>query len=185
MAHDCPHPGPLPQAGEGEKPATPAAITRVRETAVQAQPVQTAAGSASLSRERERAGVRGQNARQLRAQGTDAEQTLWRCLRARQLNGHKFRRQHPIGPYIADFACVEARWVIELDGGQHAWEEAQLYDGHRTRFLQSQGWQVLRFWNHDVLTQIAGVLQAIAQALGHPHPHPLPPAGEGASQKGQ
>ena len=136
----------------------------------------------SLYRVRERAGVRVQNARALRASGTDAEQALWRHLRSRQLNGHKFRRQHPIGPYIADSACVEARLVVELDGGQHAQADALKHDERRTQFLLAQGWHVLRFWNHDMLAEPAGVLQTIVQALAHPHPHPLPPAGEGVEQ---
>ena len=128
----------------------------------------------SLSRVRERAGVRVQNARALRASGTDAEQALWRHLRSRQLNGHKFRRQHPIGPYIADFACVEARLVVELDGGQHAQADALKHDERRTQFLLAQGWHVLRFWNHDMLAEPAGVLQTIVQALAHPPPPPPP-----------
>lgn len=156
-----PHPGPLPPAGEGEN---------------------RAARTGSLSRERERAGVRVQNARALRANGTDAEQALWSQLRSRQLAGRKFRRQHPIGPYIADFACVQAKLVVELDGGQHAQADALEHDERRTRFLQNQGWHVLRFWNHEVLAELAGVLQAIALALDHPHPSPLPPAGEGVEQ---
>ena len=161
MARNHPHPNPLPLAGEGVNPKA------------------TSGWGNSLSRERERAGVRVQNARALRINGTDAEQTLWSHLRARQLNGHKFRRQHPIGSYIADFVCVESQLVVELDGGQHAQGQAPAYDERRTQFLNNQGWQVLRFWNHEVLTELAAVLQAIALALSHPHPHPLPPAGEG------
>ena len=175
MVHNHPHPIPLPPAGEGEKPAHAAAFPKVGEG-------EKPARAGSLSRVRERAGVRVQNARALRANGTDAEQTLWRHLRSRQLNGHKFRRQHPIGPYIADFACVEARLVVELDGGQHAQADATKHDERRTQFLLAQGWHVLRFWNHEVLAEPAGVLQALAQALAHPHPRPLPPAGEGVEQ---
>ena len=175
MAHNHPHPSPLPPAGEGEKPAHADAFPKVGEG-------EKPARAGSLSRWRERAGVRVQNARALRASGTDAEQALWRHLRSRQLNGHKFRRQHPIGPYIADFACVEARLVVELDGGQHAQADALKHDERRTQFLLARGWHVLRFWNHDMLAEPAGVLQAIVQALAHPHPHPLPPAGEGVEQ---
>lgn len=138
----------------------------------------------SLSRERERAGVRVQNARALRHHATDAEQLLWRHLRARQLDGCKFRRQHPVGLYIADFACVEKWLVVELDGGQHASESGLGHDTARTRFLQSEGWHVLRFWNHQVLTELPAVLQVIAQALSTPHPRPLPPAGEGEITEG-
>ena len=141
-------------------------------------------GSNSLSRVRERAGVRVTNARRLRAQGTDTEGQLWRQLRARQLQGYKFRRQHPIGRYIADFACIESKLVLELDGGQHAQELAPEYDRRRSEFFNQQGWRVLRFWNHQVFTELGAVLQVIAQALNHPHPNPLPPAGEGVSQQG-
>ena len=141
----------------------------------------------SLSRERERVGVRVgakvQSARSLRAHETDAEQTLWRHLRARQFHDYKFRRQHPIGPYIADFACVQERLVVELDGGQHAQADERAHDTRRTQFLHSQGWRVLRFWNHEVLTELAGVLQAIALGVeGYPHPNPLPLAGEGGDR---
>ena len=129
--------------------------------------------------------MRVQNARALRANATDAEQALWRHLRANQMLGCKFRRQHPIGPYIADFACVARHVVIELDGGQHAEEQGMAHDAVRTQHLQSQGWRVLRFWNHEVLTELAAVLQVIAQALHEdPHPHPLPHAGEGENKQG-
>jgi len=115
-----------------------------------------------------------QNARKLRTQMTDAEQHLWRRLRARQLHGHKFRRQHAVGPYITDFACLEAGLVIELDGGQHA--EQQAKDDRRSSYLQQQGFHVLRFWNHDVLQQTDACLEVILQALG-PRPEPHPQAG--------
>ena len=139
----------------------------------------------SLSRVRERAGVRVQSARALRETATTAEQRLWQHLRNRQLSGFKFRRQHPISPYIADFACIEAHLVVELDGGQHAQDQVSAYDERRTQFLQSQGWQVLRFWNHEGMTELPAVLQVIARALeDHPHPRPLPHAGEGAETQG-
>jgi adenine-specific DNA-methyltransferase len=136
--------------------------------------------SGPLSRERERVRVR---ARSLRETSTDAEALLWFHLRDRRLANHKFRRQRPIGSYFADFACVEARLVVELDGGQHA--QAAAYDEDRTRFMQSQGYRVLRFWNDEVLTRTKAVRERILQALqeDNPHPHPLPQAGEGARQK--
>jgi very-short-patch-repair endonuclease len=84
-----------------------------------------------------------QNARALRKQPTDAEQRLWFQLRRRQLHGVKFRRQQPIGPYIVDFICFERRIIVEVDGGQHA--EQAAYDAKRTRFLEQQGYCVLRF----------------------------------------
>src|SRR5688572_33446717 len=90
-----------------------------------------------------------ERARQLRKNMTDAERALWRYLRLRQLEGHKFRRQVRIGPYIAYFACLKAMLVIEVDGGQHA--EAHAYDSRRHEFMRGQGYRILRFWNNEVL----------------------------------
>ncbi|MFA6040303.1 MAG: endonuclease domain-containing protein [Methylophilus sp.] len=100
-----------------------------------------------------------QNARQLRHDMTDAEQLLWRHLRMRQLLGLKFRRQHPVGSYILDFACLSIKLAIELDGGQHA--DASAQDAKRSLILQQNGWQVLRFWNHQVLESLDDVLALI------------------------
>ena len=111
-------------------------------------------------------------ARELRRDHTDAEQTLWARLRDRQLRGAKFRRQHPIGPFIADFCCPAGKVIVELDGGQHA-EEIEA-DQKRSRFLEAQGYRVLRFWNHDVLKDTNAVLERIAEMLSDPHPCPLP-----------
>lgn len=116
-------------------------------------------------------------ARRLRRQLTDAERRLWAHLRNRALMGWKFRRQHPIGPYIADFACIEARLVIELDGGQHL---GSTRDAARTAALQAGGYRVIRFWNNDVLMRTTAVLDAIHAALADPHPHPSPASGRGA-----
>lgn len=116
-----------------------------------------------LSRSRERAGVRAdvkvQQARALRQSSTSAEQLLWRYLRNRQLASAKFRRQHPLGSYILDFVCLEHGLVIEIDGGQQA------HDQQRTAWLQQQGLQVLRFWNHEVVQQTNEVLAHVLQAL--------------------
>ena len=135
--------------------------------------------SGPLSRERERARVR---ARSLRETPTDAESLLWYHLRDRRLANFKFRRQRPIGPYFADFACLEAKLIVELDGGQHV--EAAGYDEDRTRFIEAQGYRVLRFWNNEVMAQTDAVRERILQALqeDNPHPSPLPQAGEGARQ---
>jgi adenine-specific DNA-methyltransferase len=122
-------------------------------------------------------------ARHLRASSTDAEQLLWRHLRNRQLEGYKFRRQHPIGPHFADFACVDAALVVEIDGGQHFAPDGQLADARRTATLEAHGFRVLRFDNRQVLTEIDGVLARILDGLHAycpPHPSPLPQAGEGA-----
>ena len=117
----------------------------------------------------------------LRREATDAEQALWSELRGRRLEGHKFRRHWTVGPYIADFCCLEARLIVEVDGGQHTPER----DAVRTQFLRAKGFRLLRFWNNDVLGNRDGVLQVILEALDHteredPHPNPLPQAGEGA-----
>lgn len=103
------------------------------------------------------------NARLLRHEMTDAERLMWQALRYKQLNGHRFRRQHPIGQYIADFACIEQKLVIELDGGQH--QEQAGYDLQRTTFMEALDWKVLRFWNNDVLNNLDGVLTKIMEAL--------------------
>jgi len=103
------------------------------------------------------------NARTLRSGMTLAEQRLWNALRGKQIENTRFRRQHPIGPYIADFACVEQLLIVELDGGQH--QEQIEYDDRRTAFLQQQGWKVLRFWNNDVMSNLDGVLSSIVTAF--------------------
>jgi very-short-patch-repair endonuclease len=101
-------------------------------------------------------------AHELRQNATDAERRLWATLRDRRLQGHKFRRQHPIGRFIVDFACTKRRLVIEADGGQHNESTA---DVRRTAWLESQGWRVIRFWNNDILANTEGVLCAILEAL--------------------
>jgi very-short-patch-repair endonuclease len=101
------------------------------------------------------------HASRLRRDATDVEKSLWAALRNRQLEGYKFRRQWTVGPYIADFACIEAMLIVELDGGQHSQEG----DAARTRFLEQAGYRVIRFWNTDVLEQREGVLETIRSAL--------------------
>nr|WP_314900209.1 DUF559 domain-containing protein [uncultured Deefgea sp.] len=105
-----------------------------------------------------------QFARELRHKATEAEKLLWHRLRADQV-GHKFRRQFSLDHYIVDFICLEARLVIELDGGQHM--ELQDEDAVRDRYLSEQGFKVLRYWNHQILTEIDAVLADIWQHL-HP-----------------
>ncbi|MEX2092090.1 MAG: endonuclease domain-containing protein [Pirellulales bacterium] len=104
-------------------------------------------------------------ARNLRQQSTDAEQLLWRLLRNRRLTGHKFRRQHPIPPYVLDFYCDSKKLAIELDGGQHNTEEGRAHDEIRNSFLATKGITLLRFWNDVVLTETEAVLEAIHNAL--------------------
>jgi very-short-patch-repair endonuclease len=122
--------------------------------------------------------MRGMNvtskARQLRKQSTDAENALWYHLRNRQFIGYKFRRQQPLGDYIVDFICLEKHLIIEVDGSQH--QEQIHYDKERTKWLESQGFSVLRFWNNDVLSQMGAVQEAIWQALQeYPHPSTYSP----------
>lgn len=101
------------------------------------------------------------NAKRLRRDMTDAERTLWSVLRARQMEGAKFRRQQPVGTYIVDFLCAEAMLVVEVDGGQHVEER----DSGRTADLEALGYCVIRFWNHEVLGNLDGVREAIRSAL--------------------
>ena len=140
----------------------------------------TSIRSDPLSRSRERARVR---ARALRRASPEAERALWHRLRDRQIEGAKFRRQRPISGYFADFACLESKLVIELDGGQHYAADAAEADARRTHALRTLGFTVLRFSDREVLAQTDDVVMAIQQWLvGHradPHPNPLPHAGEG------
>lgn len=105
-------------------------------------------------------------ARKLRGNPTDAERFLWRHLRLRQIGGHKFRRQRPVGPYIVDFVCLEKALVIEVDGGQHS--DRRSYDARRNAWLEKEGFRVLRFWDHEVLSQVESVKQMIWVQLNAP-----------------
>jgi very-short-patch-repair endonuclease len=108
-------------------------------------------------------------ARSLRVDITNAERKLWYALRDRRFAGYKFRRQVPIGPYIADFVCYSARLVVEVDGGQHADSPR---DARRDRWFGQNGFRVLRFWNNDVLKNLEGVWTVILETLQQPTPHP-------------
>ena len=94
----------------------------------------------------------------MRCEPTRAEQIMWRQLRRRQVAGLKFRRQVPIGLYIADFACLYPRVIVECDGGQHA---DNAYDARRDAWFRSQGFQVFRFWNNEIIEEIEGVIEAL------------------------
>ncbi|MBN9314806.1 MAG: DUF559 domain-containing protein [Devosia sp.] len=131
-----------------------------------------AAQSASPLPSGERVRVRGSHGdprilkrvRALRSAATDAEKMLWWRLRDRRLDGFKFVRQYAIGPYCADFVCRDEMLVVELDGGQHS---DSVSDARRTRYLNEQGFSVLRFWNNEVLGNIDGVQQALLLTLRH------------------
>lgn len=101
-------------------------------------------------------------AQQLRNNPTEAERRLWRQLSRRQLEGFKFSRQIPVGPFICDFLCRERKLIVEVDGGQHAESKR---DAARSAFLEAQGYRVIRFWNNEVLGNLDGVLQVIAKSL--------------------
>lgn len=100
-------------------------------------------------------------ARGLRQNQTDAEKVFWNHVKAKRLEGYKFRRQHPIGQYITDFACLECMLIVEIDGGQHTEEK----DRQRTQTLQQKGFHVLRFWNNEIFDNIEGVLHALSLTL--------------------
>jgi very-short-patch-repair endonuclease len=123
------------------------------------------------------------HARALRASMTDSERRLWSRLRMEQL-GVKFRRQHPLGNYIADFACLSPKLIVELDGSQHA--ESGAYDAKRDAFFRENGFAVLRIATDEPLRNMDGVLAVIVEQLRvvgeRPHPNP-PPAGEGANTR--
>jgi very-short-patch-repair endonuclease len=114
--------------------------------------------------------------RRLRREMTDAEHMLWRHLRNGHFDGLKFRRQHPIPPYIVDFCCIERGLIVELDGSQHSVQS----DSARTRALEAQGWTILRFWDNDALLNTEAMLDAIWKSLHDPALTPTPlPTGEG------
>jgi len=121
------------------------------------------AGRRGHMREEEKHTIR--HARRLRRTMTRAEVILWQSLRKRQLAGYRFRRQVPIGPYVTDFACLDPRLVIEVDGATHSEEDEVAYDERRTRFLQQKGWHVYRVWNTDIYENLGGVLDAILHQL--------------------
>ncbi|HEX8443432.1 MAG TPA: endonuclease domain-containing protein [Allosphingosinicella sp.] len=121
-------------------------------------------------------------ARQLRRNATEAEKRLWSALREAFPHA-KFRRQVPYGAYFADFLSFSAKLIIEVDGGQHAYRVEQ--DAVRTRYLEAQGFRVLRFWNNDVLENTSGVLETIASHLPRPHPPKAGALGPSLSHPGE
>ena len=121
-------------------------------------------------------------ARRLRNQATDAERHLWRHLRYRQIAGYRFRRQVPVAGFIADFASLEAKVIVELDGGQHAQQVG--YDKQRDRLIEAQGFLVLRFWDNQVMQETQAVLDEIIRALTM-RATAVPPSGKEHQSAGQ
>src|SRR5438128_1331470 len=127
--------------------------------------------------------ARDQRAQQLRREMSRTEWRIWYRLRGRRLLGRKFRRQVPIGPYFADFACLEARLVVEVDGEHHG--DQLVHDARRDRWLGEMGFRVLRFWVAELDENIEGVIETIAEALSTsqlPHPPPTSPRAVGGER---
>ena len=161
-----PLPQPLPPAG-GE----PVALNGENRPPPQTHPLPQAGGDRGEGPRPFRENRPTREARELRLNPTDAERRLWRALSRRQVAGARFNRQVPIGPYIADFAARSVKLIVEVDGGQH--DERATYDEARTRYLEAQGWRVIRFWNNDVLGNLEGVVATIERALvERPSPGP-------------
>jgi very-short-patch-repair endonuclease len=118
-----------------------------------------------------------ERARALRREMTEAETKLWRMLRSRQIEGHRFRRQVPLGRYIADFICHEARLIVELDGGQH--DSLSQQEANGSQFLQSEGYRRIRLWNDEVLENPEGVHAMIVRERAAASPPPNPPPSRG------
>ena len=117
-------------------------------------------------------------ARKLRRDGSRAECKGWELLRDRRIGGAKFRRQYPIGPYFADFACISLKLVIEVDGDHHAFQVAA--DARRTAAIEREGWRVVRFWANEVAQNPEGIWAEIEQVLSDVPPHlTSPPRGRG------
>jgi very-short-patch-repair endonuclease len=122
-------------------------------------------GDVAVKKEQRVTNFRRATARRLRSKTTDPEIVLWKRLRIIETKGTHFRRQVPIGPYVADFACMAARLVIELDGSQHATDLKRAKDRQRTEWFESQGYRVIRFWNNDLSINMDGVLDTVYAAL--------------------
>ncbi len=111
-----------------------------------------------------------ERARDLRKTMTVPERKLWRALSDRKVSGFRFRRQHPIGLFIADFVCLERQLVVEVDGSQHTENDQIEHDTRRTEWLQAEGYRVIRFWSNDVMQSIDGVVQSILEAATNASP---------------
>ncbi|KAF0210156.1 MAG: hypothetical protein FD139_2696 [Methylocystaceae bacterium] len=143
-------------------------------------------GGRAMNDKADRSDPRTARARELRREATPAERRLWTQLRQLEIENVHFRRQAPIGPYFADFACHRTRIVVELDGEQHGFDAEALRDEMRTRFLETSGYRVLRFWNYEILRNLESVVDTICAALYQtqepPTPSPSPPQAGGGER---
>jgi very-short-patch-repair endonuclease len=188
VAHTSPHPGaarhPSPSRGEGKTgQAAPSLLPSPLEGEGASRSEAGEGASRPTRPTRPPATPRMRVlAKTLRANATEAERLLWGIVRDRRLDRHKFRRQVPIGPFIVDLFCPEAKLVLELDGSQHAEDPT---DTRRDAWLKAKGYRVLRIWNNELTSNRDGVLEAIWTAVrdSSPHPgaarHPSPSRGEG------
>ncbi len=187
--HHCGHREPMPKAcptcnADADKlapcgPGVERIAEEVRAMFANSSPQRGEVGRGAFERKGHPLEKTLQHARDLRKELTEAEKRLWQLLRQESL-GIKFRKQHPIGPYIVDFAAYEPKLIVELDGGQHATPDAIAYDHQRTEFLQQQGFAILRFWNNEMLENSEAVLTKIVEMAQSISPHPnSPPEGEG------
>lgn len=122
-------------------------------------------GASAMIDKPDRSDPRTSRARILRREATPAERRLWKQLKQLDIAGGHFRRQAPIGPYFADFACHQTKLVVEIDGEQHGFDEERRRDGIRTAYLGRAGYRVLRFWNAEVFSNLDGVVETICAAL--------------------
>jgi len=153
-------PAPLPRTGEGRRGSFPSgAFLRTEATSIDDSP--SPSGGRGVG-ERERKARLLRHAKAMRSNPTEAEQRLWHHLRAKRFMGLKFKRQSPVGPFIADFVCLQLKLIIEVDGGQHG----GLKDKRRDAWFARQGFRVLRFWNNEVLGQTEAVLESICEVVG-------------------
>jgi very-short-patch-repair endonuclease len=170
LLNPCTASPPPPLAGEGRERSSPGGGSHTKTVAMNPESKTPTWHVSTKLRVRSRS---------LRRNLTDAERIIWYAVRAHRLNGASFRRQKPIGPYIVDFVCHNARVIIEIDGAQHFEAEHERRDARRDAFLTARGYRVLRFNNHDVMTNWQGVLEAIDVALAASPSLPSPASGGG------
>ncbi|MBI4523155.1 MAG: glycosyltransferase [Deltaproteobacteria bacterium] len=170
----------LPRKGGGEKLVSQSTRSNDFASVLAPSPLEGEGREGGIEKER-MGGMNRVRARRLRKNPTETERALWQHLRLRQIGGHKFRRQQPLGRYIVDFVCLEKHLVVEVDGGQHGEQAQAAHDAERSAWLEQEGFRVLRFWDNEVLREIGNVKEVIWKALGggldSPHLDPPPQGG--------